>query len=485
MKTSVKQNFILNLIKTFVTVLYPIIAFKYVSNILGVDNVGRVQFAQSVISYFALFAGLGISSYAVREGGKIRNDRHKLTKLFKELFRINLFTMAIVMIVLFIFIQTGILHKDVTLLWICSLSIIFTTLSVEWINQICEDYLYISIRTIIFQLTALLLIFLLVHKPSDVNIYAFLICFGNGGYFLFNLMHLPKYINVHEKIKLNYRKHLKPILIIFGLSVSTSIYVNLDTVILGFMKNNYEVGLYSAAIKVLTALKAFSAAITAVVLPKLALFASEKDQHESFTELIKYAFDLNMLFIIPCSIALLTLSGPVLLFLSGPKFLPAIPASQLLAINLLFAITNGILCFQVLLSFNEEKYAAFATTIGAIANLVLNLLIIPHYGFVGAAFTTVLSEALVFIIFLLRVKNYLSITILFKGLLKIFIASIIAIVPVSWILLMLMSSHQIIVLLLCLVICPLIYLFVILKFKVPIAVNIKNDVINLLGKMKK
>lgn len=480
-KTTVKQNFVLNIIKTIVGVLYPIIAFKYVSNVLGVDNVGRVQFMQSVISYFSLLAGLGIASYAVREGGKIRNNRFELTKLFKELFRINIVTMLITMGLLILCIFLGIFKKDIVLLLICSLTIVFSTLSVEWINQVCEDYLYISIRTIIFQIISLIAIFLFVREKGDFLIYAFLICFGNGGYFLFNLFHLPKYIDVHQKMPLEYKKHLKPIFVIFGLSVSTSIYVNLDTVILGYMKGDYDVGLYSAATKILVAIKAFSTAITAVVMPRLSEYANENKKKDVFDKLIKYAFDLNMLFIIPIICGLLCLSGPLILLLSGPDFLPAVTASQLLAINLFFAIINGIVCFQILLPFGEEKYAAFSTAMGAVSNLILNFLLIPNYGINGAAFATVLSEGVVFIIMLLRAREYIELKFLFKDLIKFAIGGLI-IFPVSLIISKVFASSFILVLFISIVICAILYFIILIKIKTPIMLDIKNDIVKMIKK---
>ena len=91
MKTpSLKKNFVVYLLRTLISSLSPLIVFPYASRILGVEGIGRVQYAQSIAMYFELLAGLGILSYAVREGAKVRDDSQKLGKLMTELLTINL-----------------------------------------------------------------------------------------------------------------------------------------------------------------------------------------------------------------------------------------------------------------------------------------------------------------------------------------------------------------------------------------------------------
>lgn len=81
---SVTFNLIANGIKTLMSVLFPLITFPYASRILGADGIGKVNYASSIITYFSLIATLGINTYAVREGARIRNDQEKLQKFVKR-----------------------------------------------------------------------------------------------------------------------------------------------------------------------------------------------------------------------------------------------------------------------------------------------------------------------------------------------------------------------------------------------------------------
>ena len=88
---SLKINMILNAIKGIMSIVFPLISFPYVSKILGVENIGRYNFSNSIISYVVLFAGLGISTYAIREGARLRNYKEKLKSFQMKCFQLMFF----------------------------------------------------------------------------------------------------------------------------------------------------------------------------------------------------------------------------------------------------------------------------------------------------------------------------------------------------------------------------------------------------------
>ena len=80
-KKSLAKNAMLNSLKTILAMIFPLITFPYASRVLQVENMGKVNYASSIISYFVLLAGLGIKTYAIREGARIRDNKEKLEKL--------------------------------------------------------------------------------------------------------------------------------------------------------------------------------------------------------------------------------------------------------------------------------------------------------------------------------------------------------------------------------------------------------------------
>lgn len=69
------NNILFYIIKQVSAILFPMIIYPYVTRMLGVDNIGKVEYAKSIVQYFLLFAGLGISDYAIREGARIRDNK--------------------------------------------------------------------------------------------------------------------------------------------------------------------------------------------------------------------------------------------------------------------------------------------------------------------------------------------------------------------------------------------------------------------------
>ena len=102
---SIKVNAIINSIKVLLSIIFPIITFPYASRILGADNIGKVQFASSIIEYLSLIAALGITTYATREGAIIRNDKEKLQKFANQVFTINMITTAISYFIMVVMLQ--------------------------------------------------------------------------------------------------------------------------------------------------------------------------------------------------------------------------------------------------------------------------------------------------------------------------------------------------------------------------------------------
>ena len=186
---SIKLNAIINVIKVTMSIIFPIITFPYASRVLGTDNIGKVQFAASIVEYLSLIAALGISTYATREGAIIRNNKEKLQKFANQIFTINIITTTIsYLIMAFMLILPTKLENYRYLILIQSLSILFTTIGVDWIYNIYEDYAYITKKSIITHIISMALLFLFVRKSEDYYIYALISVIAGGSVNIFNFI---------------------------------------------------------------------------------------------------------------------------------------------------------------------------------------------------------------------------------------------------------------------------------------------------------
>lgn len=421
---SIKINLIMNTIKTLMSLIFPLITFPYASRILGATGIGRVNYASSIVSYFSMFAALGISTYAVREGARIRDDKEKFSKFSREMLNINLCTTFIAYCALAVFLALPILGNYKKLLVISSLSILFTTIGTEWIFTIKEEYAYITKRAILFQIISLILLFVLVKNKNDYYWYAALTVISSGGSAFFNLWHSRKIVDwKQKKERLEYRKHLKPILMIFGTSVASSIYMTMDTTMLGAFRGDKATGVYTAAVKINTIVSTLIGTISATILPRVSYYLGNNLKKE-YEKLMKESVDILFMIAIPAAIGMICTSDILILIFSGKEFLTGSTAAKILSAKVVVGAINRVLAYQICIPHKKDKEVLISTIGGAVFNLIANALLIPMFGVTGASVATLFSEIIVFVILTYYARKIFNTKMLYTRVMVYFVASV-------------------------------------------------------------
>ncbi|HCS74488.1 MAG TPA: flippase, partial [Clostridiales bacterium] len=361
---SITLNLITNGIKTLMSVLFPLITFPYASRVLGSVGIGKVGYASSIVSYFSLIASLGISTYAVREGARIRDDKEKFNKFAREILNINLCTTLISYVLLIIFLNLPILHGYKKLLVISSAGIVFTTIGMEWLFIIKEEYAYITKRAILFQFVSLILLFLLVKSKDDYYWYAALTVISSGGSAVLNLWHSRKFVDWRESHVYEYRKHLKPIFLIFGTSLASSIYMTMDTTMLGAMQGDSAVGIYTAAVKINLVVSTLIGTISSTILPRVSYYIGNGLKKE-YEKLMKSSMDVLLMISVPASIGMICTSDILIYLFSGREFMSGTLAAKILSVRVVVGAVNRVLAYQVCTPYQKDKEVLISTTSGA------------------------------------------------------------------------------------------------------------------------
>ena len=427
MKNSSKKqltiNAVLNVTKQLASIVFPLITFPYITKTLGVEPYGQYNFTSSIISYIALIAGLGITNYAVREGSRLKQDKSALNVFVNEILSLNciaLFISYIVLLGVVLYFRDLPTYK--TLLLIQSISVFFSVVGCEWLNVIYEDYTFITIRYITLQAIAVFMTFIFVKGPGDLIKYALISQIAGSFANVSNIVHFQHKWDIRFRLVFKHTifSHLKSVLILFGNAVSMLIYVNSDITIIGAFCGDIDVGIYSVAVKIYTIVKQLLNAMMLVAVPRMSRWTGVKGKDELNGQLNEILRGL-LIFLIPAIVGLFCLSKEFIIFLSGPEYVMAENALKVLAVTLCFS--TGV-CFYsnlVLIPNNMEKYIFRATIISAIMNIVLNLISIPIYGFVAAAYTTLISEAFSVFYMIIAAKGKY-----FPSILKSFIGSMIS-----------------------------------------------------------
>lgn len=395
---SLKKNFCMNAILTMSQFIFPLITFPYVSRILLAEGTGKVSFATSIISYFAMFAQLGIPTYGIRACAQVRNDKKKLSKTAREIFIINIIMSILAYIVFFIALcNVPRLKDEKTLLIIVSATIFFNAIGMEWLYKALEQYTYITIRSVIFKFIALIAMFLLIHQQSDYIIYGAISIFASSASNIFNFFNVHKYISLRPVGEYNFKQHLKAVSVFFALSCAATIYVNLDTVMLGFMKTNVDVGYYNAAVKIKTILVSIVTSLGTVLLPRASYYV-EHGLKEDFYRITKKAINFVFLVATPLMLYFMFFAKEGIFFLSGNTYGGAIVPMQIIMPTLFFIGLTNIMGMQILVPLGKENIVLYSEIVGAVVDLAINYILIPKYASAGAAIGTLVAEIAVWIV---------------------------------------------------------------------------------------
>ena len=389
-------NFVMNAILTMSQFLFPLITFPYISRILLPTGTGKVSFATSVVSYFALFAQLGIPTYGIRACAKVRDDRKALERTVQELFLINLIMSILAYIVLFLAIAfVPRMRQEKALFLIVGLTILFNAIGMEWLYKALEQYTYITVRSIIFKLIAVVAMFVLVHEQKDYVIYGGISILAASASNVFNFFHAHKYVSIKPVGSYNFRQHLKPIVIFFAMSCAATIYTNLDTVMLGFMTSDAEVGYYNAAVKIKSILVSVVTSLGVVLLPRASYYVECKLM-DKFCRITHVALNFVILISVPLTVYFVLFAKEGIFFLSGAEYEASIVPMQIIMPTLLFIGLTNIMGIQTLIPLGKEKVVLYSEIAGAVADLLLNVALIPSMASAGAAIGTVVAEGVVF-----------------------------------------------------------------------------------------
>lgn len=397
-KHSLKLNFVMNAILTMSSFIFPLISYPYVSRILLPDGTGKVSFATSLIAYFTMFAQLGIPTYGVRACSRVRDDRNALTRTAQELLIINLVMTALSYTALFLALAfVPRLRAERSLYLLVSLSMIFNTVGMEWLYKALEQYTYITVRSIVFKLVALVAMFVLIHSREDYVIYGGITILASSASGIFNFFHARRFISLRPVGGYRFRPHLKAVAVFFAMACASTVYTNLDTVMLGFMTDDTTVGYYNAAVRIKSILVSIVTSLGTVLLPRSSYYV-ERGEMDRFRQITRKALNFVFLAAVPMMIYFMIFAKQGIFLLSGESYAGAVSPMQWIMPTLLFIGLSNVLGIQILVPLNRERVVLWSIIAGAAVDVVLNMVLIPQYGASGAAAATSVAELVVLVV---------------------------------------------------------------------------------------
>ncbi|WP_345952073.1 flippase [Mucilaginibacter sp. PAMB04274] len=418
-----KKNILFNLILSVSQVLFPLIIFPYASRVLEPQGIGSVAFIDSITSIFLLVAYLGIPIYGVREISKVKDSPSKLNDLYGELIIIHFASTLLLGIIYlgssFVF-SALIVHRNLIYIGLCTL--IFNVFITEWFFQGIEDFSYITKRTLLIRIVFIVLLYTFVKSKEDTLLYYGLMSLSFLFNALFNYLHARKQVKISFK-NINLKRHLKPLLTILGSNLAISIYLLIDTTVLGLLKGEVIVGYYSTAVKITKISITLITALGIVLIPQISKAFSESN-FKRVNELIDKSINYTSTLAVPICFGIIITAPFLVDIIVGPKFHESILLIRVLAaITVIIGFTN-VFAWQILTPLGKDKIIFTIVTVGMIINLSLNLAIVPFFSALGATIINVFTEAFVMLMTFYNVRKLNIVSINYRYLIDAVIGSL-------------------------------------------------------------
>ncbi|MDE7445694.1 MAG: flippase [Lachnospiraceae bacterium] len=394
MSRSLYENSLYYMFYRIINVIYPLITATYVSRILQPDGVGQISYVQTIVIFLAAVACLGTPNYGTREISKCRN-RRETSIIFSELFIINFIASGMISIFYYAYVFCFLRADNVgrIIYIIIGFILLLNIINVDWFYQGKEEFKYITIRSFVVKVIAIMLIFALVHTKTDIYKYACIFTLAYVGNYGFNIIHIHSFVDFIYK-GIDPWRHVKNILTLAVTYISNEIYVTVDIVMLGSICGNSMVGYYSNAMKLVKILVNVCTAMGVALLPRLSRIRYMEKSSE-LNNLVQKAGKILFWFTVPCAIGILLTARELMVVLFGYAFEPATYIIMILGwLVVIRSFSN--LSLQVLLCFDKDIITTVVYFAGMILNIILNVVLIPIYQGVGAALASVVSECVIF-----------------------------------------------------------------------------------------
>lgn len=410
---NILKNYLYNVSYQLTVIILPIILIPYISRVFEVDGIGRYSLSAAIVNYFVLFGVLGINTYGSRQISFSRDNALQLSSAFWEIFYLKLITMSISIVFFGIYISQFVSQDNVLLYFVQIFTLLAALIDISWFLFGLEEFKNTAMRNIAVKVVSIVLIFVFVNEKNDIWLYALITA---GSTFIGQILVwrdvFKRIYYVKPKIsKLGF--HLKNTLLLWVPTLAIQVYSSLDKVMLGYITNEIQVGLYENSQKLVRIAATVTTALSTVILPRVANSFINNDIAQ-IRIVSNRSFAMISMVVFPMGLGIMSVRETLVPWFFGPGYEEII---ELLCISGWLIISLGwssVFGAQILIGCHKEKQFTIAVTIGAIINIILNSLLIINFKAAGAIFASVVAEYIGMLVMLFFVRKIINIREIFK-----------------------------------------------------------------------
>ena len=402
-----KKNVIYSSVLNIANYIFQFITFPYVSRVLGPYGIGIYQFVTTIVQYFMMIVYLGAIYLGTREIAKCRSVAER-NQVFSKILLTNIIIMSVSLAVYLSLIFLVPSFREVReYLFVGILQVVFNALMLEWLFRGMQEFRYITIRTVLVRVLYVGAVFILVGNPGDVMLYyvlSVLIVVVNG---LINWFYSGKFVHyTWPGLIESVRSYFKPMALLCSQSLISFFYFGYNTVYLGSIYGDEQVGYFTIATKILVILGGLYTAYSIALMPKMSQVTAIGNKKEE-QRLIKSSIELVCGFSIPMIVILCIYASSIVEVVAGSGFDPSIDILRIGTPLVLILGLNQILFMQIMIPTRMDKQVSISCLVGAGLGISLNFLLVGYCGMqaLGSIIIWLGCECMVLLCALFNLRN--------------------------------------------------------------------------------
>ncbi|KGM96420.1 teichoic acid transporter, partial [Clostridium novyi A str. 4552] len=382
---------------SFISQFLAFIMIAYYARILGAELFGRISLAQTMMTYFTMITLFGFQTSGTREVSKNENNTEELASGIV----ITRFLVAIICFLVIIGISVGV-NKGVVfrnILIVYGLTLFPLAFNLDWFYSGIQQMHHNAVYNVLKSGIPFVLIWILFKTKNDILLIPLFTFVGLLCAAFYHIIIFKKKFHFKISLRVNKKKIIRYVIasIPFLLSgLLSMINCNIDSILIGFIKGDYDLGIYSSAYKIIFFLINLIAVIFTPFFPLFISYYHDKDI-KNLKKVVNNVCKIVVLIGVPIVVGGILLSKEIILLVFGEQFIESRMPFIILLLYILVLFMRETYGYGLNAWNREGKYLK-SVIISSIANLILNLIFIPKYGIVAASITTLVSELLNFFI---------------------------------------------------------------------------------------
>ncbi len=415
MGMDIKKNYIYNVIYRLSICILPLIVTPYVARVLGAEQVGVYTFSSTVACYFIMFGKLGLDNYGNRSVAACREDIEKRSRVFWGIFIIQIMT-SILSILIFILLVLTVFKEDRRVYWMQLIYVASILFDVSWFFYGMERFRLTTIRSLISRTLIIVCVFAFVHSDRDLWIYTGVM---SACFMLEQVQLIPFMFPLVKRVRLKKEDitcHIVPNLKLFIPLFALSIYNWLDKIMLGIIvKSTAVVAFYAFAENIINLPKGILSALDTVMLPRISNLVAN-NRIEEGVQKMKNSIRFNGFVCCALCFGIAGVAPNFVPWFFGAEYTPTVLLTMELAMVMIPMSVVNVVQTQYLIPFHREHVYMGAVSLGAVTNILLNLLLIPGLGASGTVIGTFGAELVVCTYQMVYIRHIYKVSQLFKTL---------------------------------------------------------------------